>query len=86
MRAKSRKVPGAEPWLTSDEMAEFGSVMPILFPGVGWVGLSDGFASRRPRVRIPHAPSPEKFISRTFLDSVSTIGDSGASAVRADRR
>jgi hypothetical protein len=52
----------------------------------GGVGLSGGFASRRPRVRIAHAPSPESPICKTSLRSVSTAGNTGASAVRADRR
>jgi hypothetical protein len=44
-----------------------------------------GFASRRPRVRIPHAPCHEnRSICRSFLRTGVYIGNAGASAVRAD--
>ena len=42
------------------------------------------FASRRPRVRAPHAPLSQKSpICRDFLHTVALLGNVGASAVRA---
>ena len=64
--------------------SRFGSTMQVR--GVSSVWESAGFASRRSPVRSRYAPSPENSIWRTFLGSVSTFGNSGASAVRADRR
>ena len=53
--------------------------------GSGGVWSRDGFASRRPRVRAPHAPSPSKCrFCRAFLAFVALLGNAGASAVRAD--
>jgi hypothetical protein len=72
--------------VTFDEKADFGSVMPILSVGVrwgraiGWVCKSEAAGSN------PARSISRKIYLQDFPRLVSITGNSGASAVRADRR
>jgi hypothetical protein len=70
----------------SGEQADFGSIIPFLLVRVRWSRAIGWVCKPEVTGSIPVRSILENPICRTFLGSVSITGNSGASAVRADRR